>query len=132
MFGLSASMKIRSNGPRPSAASCGSVSSAGPRRSSTDAVQPGARDVGARHFGVLRIDLQRDQPAAGGQRPRQPDGAVAAQRADLQDVPRAANARQQVQQLALVRRHVDRRQPRRRAGLQSRPQRGIGRRPADR
>ena len=41
-------MNIRSNGPAPSAASCGSASSAGPTRSSTTVGQPGARDVGAR------------------------------------------------------------------------------------
>ncbi len=40
VFSLSASMKMRSNSPLPSAARSGKVSSAGPMRSSTSAARP--------------------------------------------------------------------------------------------
>ena len=72
MLGLSASMKIRSNGPRPSAASCGSVSSAGPRRSSTTSASP-ARAMLARAtsacFGSTSSVISR--PPAGSARASQ-------------------------------------------------------------
>ena len=55
-------------------------------------------------------ELEGDQPAAGGQRPGQPDGAVAAEGADFEDAAGADHPRVDVQELALVRRHVDRRQ----------------------
>ena len=90
--------------PAPSAASCGSVSSARPDAQLDDAGQAGAGDVGAGDLGVLgsASSVIRRPPAR--QRPRQPDRAVAAERADLQDPPGALQPGQQVQQLALVRR----------------------------
>ena len=60
------------------------------------------------------------------QRAREPEGAVPAERADLEDPPRADRLREQVQELALVRRDGDVRQPGRpRPRAASRP----GRRP---
>ena len=86
------------------------MSSAAPTRTSTSFADAGAREVGARDLGMPGLGLQRDHAAAGGQRARQPDRAVAGERADLEDRARALHARQQVQQLALIRRHVDGRQ----------------------
>ena len=45
-----------------------SDSSAGPTRTSATLVQSGARQVGARHFGVARVELECDQTAARRQR----------------------------------------------------------------
>src|SRR4051812_29282368 len=44
-----------------------------------DVLQAGAGEVGAGDVGVLRRVLECDEPAAGNERSRQPDGAVAAQ-----------------------------------------------------
>jgi hypothetical protein len=49
---------------------------------------------------VLRIDLERDELPVRRQRARQPDRAVAAKRADLEDALRADGLRQHVQELA--------------------------------
>jgi hypothetical protein len=54
-----------------------------------DAGQTGTGDVGAGHLREAQLGLERDQPTAGRQRPPQPDRAVAAERADLEDRSRA-------------------------------------------
>jgi hypothetical protein len=89
-------MKTKSNGSGSSAASSASVSSAGPSLISTVSRQPRAGDARGGDVGGAAIDLERDQPAAGRQRPCEPDRAVAAERADLEDPPRADRAREQV------------------------------------
>src|SRR5262249_14857956 len=91
-----------------------------------DARQPGPGDVGPGDVGVLRLGLERDQAAPGRQGPGEPDRAVAPERADFQNVPRPLEAGQEVQQLALVWRHVDRWQAGRGAVAERRVQRGIG------
>ena len=53
-------MKMRSNGPAL-AASRQRVDAPADAQLH-DARQPGARDVGAGDFGVLRIDFERDEP----------------------------------------------------------------------
>ena len=65
--------------------------------------------------------------------PAQPDRAVATQRPELEDRPRPERPRQHLQELALRRGDLDRRQPGRLARPQRRVQRLIGRRqqPAD-
>ena len=73
--------------------------------------KPGAGDVGARDLGACRVGFERDEPAVGGKAAREPDRAVAAERADLQDAARADRLREQHQQLALVGRDIDPRQP---------------------
>jgi hypothetical protein len=78
-----------------------------------DIGQSGARDIGAGHSGVFRVGFESDQSAIGRQRAPQPDRAVTTKRADLQNGPRALNEGEQVEELALVWRHVDRRQSRR-------------------
>jgi hypothetical protein len=70
--------------------------------------QPG--EVAARHLRVVRRRLERHDPAAGRQRAGQPQGAVARQRADLQDRPGADQRGQQLEQRALRRRDLVRRQ----------------------
>ena len=61
--------------------------------------------------GVLRVDLERRQAAVGGQRASEPERAVPAERADLEDPPRTDRLREQVQELALVGGDGDVRQP---------------------
>lgn len=88
-----------------------------------DVAEPGPLDVLLGDLGIALLRLERDQATAGRQRPPQPDRAVTAEGAELEDRPRLARLRQQVQQLALGRRDLDRRQARRVA----RPQRGLER-----
>jgi hypothetical protein len=76
---------------------------------------------------MLRIVFERDETAVRGQRARQPDRAVAGERADLEDAARAVDPRQQMKELALGRRHADRRQARRAARLLRGVEHGIGR-----
>jgi hypothetical protein len=76
---------------------------------------------------VLRIVFERDETAVRRQRARQPDGAITGERADLEDPPRPMDPREQVQELALGRRHADRRQARRASGLLRGIEHGIGR-----
>ena len=71
---------------------------------------PALSRLRARHVSVVRLEFERHQPAAGRQRARQPDRRIAAERADLEDPLGAAHADQQIEQLALRRRDVDRRQ----------------------
>ena len=52
-----------------------------------------------RHIGMLRIELERDQPSVRRQRPRQPDRAIAGERADLEDAPGPDESRQQMRNL---------------------------------
>ncbi len=63
----------------------------------------GPRDVGAGQLGVARVGLERDDATVVAYGTRQPDRAVAAERADLEHRARADRASQQVQQLALGR-----------------------------
>ena len=66
-------------------------------------VGPGGAEaaVGA---GVFRVEFESDNLATRRQRPREPDRAVAAQRADLENTARAHGACHQHQELALRRR----------------------------
>src|ERR1039458_10218852 len=120
-------MKIKSNGPRPSAASCDNVVNAGPRRSSTTPDKPARAMLACATsacFGSASNVINR--PSAGNAR-AQPDGAVPAECADPKNGTRPESLCQQLQQLALVRRDVDLRQTRRVAGGQGCFQRGIAR-----
>ena len=55
-----------------------------------DAVgQAGVIDVGLGDLGVCRLELQGDESAVGGQGAGEADGAVACERADLEDFFRA-------------------------------------------
>src|ERR1039458_2082030 len=65
-----------------------------------------------RYLGMTGIALQRHQVSVGGQRTREPDRAVAAERADLKNPLRALRERQQMQKLALARGDLNRGQPR--------------------
>jgi len=58
-------------------------------------------EVRACDFGMVRIELQRDNAPALGKPASKPDGAISAQRADLQNPPRAGDAHQQLKKLAL-------------------------------
>ena len=75
---------------------------------------------------MLRVGFEGDQTATRLERPRQPDAAVAAQRADLQNLRRARQLRQQHEQLALAGADADRRQPGCITGRQRRIEDGIG------
>src|SRR5262249_47025908 len=63
-------------------------------------------------------ELERDDAAAGREGPREPDRAVPAERAELEDPPRAADPSEEVEELPLGRRDVDRRQARGRVRLE--------------
>jgi hypothetical protein len=68
-------------------------------------------DAPAGDLRVLRLRLERDQPPIPGQRPRHQDRAVAAQRPELENLLRTGQPGQQLQQPALRRRDLNRRQP---------------------
>ena len=89
----------------------GSVSAAAPRWSSIRSESPARLMFSLRDRGVGRLVLERHQTATGRQRAGHADGRVAAQRADLEDAPCPGDAHQQVEELALRRRHVDGRSP---------------------
>ena len=81
-------MNTRSNGSVPSAISRSSVSTAGPTSDLGRHVTQARPHQGVRgDRGVRRGDLERRERAVGGQRAGQPDGAVPAERPDLQDPP---------------------------------------------
>ena len=61
----------------------------------TDAVLPGDGGVGG-------VQLQRDKPAVRRQRAGQPDGAVAAEGADLEDAAGMGELREEIEKLALT------------------------------
>ena len=104
---LSASMKTRSKGSPRSALSVARLSRAGADPHLDLAVEAGARDVAARDLGVVLLELEADQAAVVRQRAPHPDGAVAAERADLEDPAGVDRAREQVQKLSLRGRHGD-------------------------
>jgi hypothetical protein len=116
-------MKVRSKGPAPSGAL-----RLEPRQEvqgrpdpQLDAIgKAGAGDALAGDLGVMGIGLERYQATVLGQPPSQPDRAVATQGAELEDRLGPDRARQQMQQLTLRRRDLDRRQ----AGLLTRPDGG--------
>jgi len=82
----------------------------GPDPDLDEVTEPRRRDVGAGDLRVQRIKLEGHDAAVGGQPPRQPDRAVAAERADLQHSPRVGHAYQQLEHPTLRRRDLDRRQ----------------------
>ena len=82
--------------------------------------EPGASDIAARYLRVLWVGFQRDQTATRSKRPRQPDAAVSAQRAYLENLRGAGELRQQHEKLTLTRSDADRRQPSRLTGGQGR------------
>ena len=69
--------------------------------------------------------FQRDEAPAGREAARKPDGAVAAERADLENALRAVGTREQPEQLAVRRRDADRRQSGRLARLERRGERRV-------
>ena len=71
---------------------------------------PRTIEICARDAGVRLLDLQRHQLAVFGQRAREPDRRIAAERPDFEDAAGARDLREQEQHLALRRRNVDRRQ----------------------
>jgi len=95
-----------------------------PTRTSTTACRP-ARARLARATAAQRgIDLQLTtrQPAGSA---REPDSCCNRQRADLEDRARAQRLREDLQESPLRRRHVDLRQPGRRAVAQGAVERGV-------
>ena len=77
-------MKTRSNGPIPSAAARATGQARGrpgPRRHRRGRPRRSSR---SRHLGVPGFVFERDHPAAGADGPAEADGAVSAERADLQ------------------------------------------------
>ena len=94
--------------------------------------QARAGDVRGGELGVARVGLERDQATIRRQRARQPDRAVAAERADLEDRARADRAREQVQELALAGRDGDRRQAGGGVGRERRVEVAVARRSAAR
>jgi len=87
--------------------------------------EPGSRDIGARHLGVIGVGLERDETPLGEKRTGEPDRAVAAKRSDLQNLPCADGTRQQHEELALIGRDADRRQTGRFACLECRRKRRV-------
>ena len=71
-----------------------------------------ALEVLPRHLRVLGCEFERDDLAAGPDAASQIDGAVAGKRADLKDPAGVRHHRQQRQQLAVLRRHLDGGHPR--------------------
>ncbi len=75
---------------------------ASPGNDLTMSERPGLGDVGLRLLGTLRVVFDGDQPAAGlAQAQADPDGAVAAGRADLERPLAAAGRHQQAQETAV-------------------------------
>ena len=70
----------------------------------------GPREICPGNVGVHRVRFERDDTAAGRDGPREPDGAVAGQRADFQDATGALRAGHQMEQLSVRWRDADRRQ----------------------
>ena len=85
----------------------------------------GALDVYARNVRMRRVGFDGDQAPMARQRAREPDRAVAGQRADLEDPLRAERSRHQVQELPLRGRHAHGRQLRLHRGVGSRLERRI-------
>jgi hypothetical protein len=71
-----------------------------------DVGESGPDEVRLRDLRVARVGFERYEPPAGREPSRQPDRADAGQRADLQDRPRALQARQQLEEPSLQRRDV--------------------------
>src|SRR5579884_411512 len=65
----------------------------------------------AHHLGVGRVHFQRNQPTALRQGARQPDAAIARQRAELKNFTRIAGGGEQLQEASLYGRNLDWRQP---------------------
>ena len=132
--GLSASMQTTSALPSPqsSAAAFRPQDRRGCRRRRRAHC---ARCFCGAHRRMLGIDFERDQPSSRLQRAGKPRRAIAAECADLQQARRARQTNEEIKQLALRRRHIDRqaiRRPRTHAGFDrsrgsSASQLGIGR-----
>src|SRR6185437_2012432 len=118
--------KVKSKGPRPSAATTGRVSRAAPTRTSTISFKP-ARAIFSRAIAAcfgLNSSVISLPPGA---KAREPNCAVATQRANFQNIPRALHARQHPKQFAFVGCDADRRESRRVDRLRRRVQNRIGR-----
>ena len=85
----------------PSAASFGSVSSAGPRRSSTRSATPARAKLARATSACLGFSSSVTRPATGGQGAGEPDGAVAGEGADFEYLACAVDAGDEVEELAL-------------------------------
>ena len=88
--------------------------------------QTGTIEIGACHLGVARFRLKRHDAATLRQSACQPDGAVAAKRADLQNSAGIDRPGEQHQQFALIGRHRDLRQARIGARFQRRIKHLVG------
>jgi hypothetical protein len=108
-------MKIKSNGPSPSRANA----------EIDDFIDSGADEIGASDFGMFRFVFQRYQPSVCRQGTRQPDGAVAAERAELENAFRPLHPREEMEEFALRRRDLDFRQSTGHTGGQSFLEHGI-------
>ncbi|CAL1151125.1 unnamed protein product [Cladocopium goreaui] len=97
-----------------------------PAHPDVDAVRDaGVGEVRPSDFGVTRVGFERRDTPVLGERSGEPDRAVAAEGADLEHAFRRDRAGQHLQQLALVRRDGDLRQPGFLAGGQGGVERGV-------
>ena len=76
--------------------------------------EAGVGDVGEGYLGVLGVEFEGDELAAGWERAGEADGAVAAEGSDLEDAVGALGFGEELEELALVGRDVDGGQVRRR------------------
>ena len=89
--------------------------------------EPGPLEVAASDLGVAGLELEAQEPPARGKGAPEPDRAVTAEGADLEDLAGARHLCQQLQEPALDGGHVDRRQPGRPAVRERLLEGGIGR-----
>ena len=88
----------------------GEAGQGGPDPDVDPVAEPGPVDVGLGDAGVAGLDLEGHQLAVGRQGPGQPDRAVAAEGAHLQDPAGAHGQAEELEQLPLVGRHLQGRQ----------------------
>jgi hypothetical protein len=81
----------------------GKLVESGPDAQIDELAKAGPLDVAFRDIGDMRIGLQGDETAGGGYGATQPNRAVGAEGAELEDLLRPDRLRQQVEQLALGR-----------------------------
>src|SRR4029077_13991348 len=87
--------------------------------------ETGARQIFASNGRMLLECLERDKAPAGREAAREPDRAVAAERADLEDALGAERAREEPEEFAVRGRNADRRQPGGVARLERRGERVV-------
>lgn len=106
LFSLSASIKIKSNGPALSAFSCGKLSSAGPTRIATRRSNPARRRF-ARATSACRGSNSSETIRPPRASARHPDRRIAAKQANLEDAFGLRHLHQHVQKFSLQRRNID-------------------------